>query len=45
MNYYNLLLYNAATTSAAFLFLSCYYKLLHVSLLMLQDSREDASLR
>ena len=45
VNYYNLLLYNVAATSAALLFLSCYYKLLVVSLLMPQDSREDASLR
>src|SRR3954466_992172 len=45
VNLYNLLLYNAAATFAALLLLSCYYKLLFVSLLMLQDSREDASLR
>ena len=44
-NYYNLLLYNAAATSVALLFLSCYYKLLVVSLLMLQDSSEYASLQ
>ena len=44
VNYYNLLLYNVAATSAALLFHSCYHKLLDVSSLMLQDSSEDASL-
>ena len=44
VNLYNLLLYNDAATSVALLFLSCYYKFLVVSLLMLHDSSEDASL-
>src|SRR3954465_10213185 len=44
VNYYNLLLYNAATTSATLL-LYALYKLLAISLLMLQDSSEYASLR
>ena len=44
VNLYNLLLYNAAATSAALL-LYALYELLVVSLLMLQDSSEDASLR
>ena len=42
--YYNLPLYNAAATSAALL-LPALYELLVVSLLMLQDSSEAASLR
>ena len=44
VNLYNLLLYNAATTSAALL-LYALYELLDVSLPMLQDSSEDANLR
>ena len=43
VNLYNLLLYNAATTSATSL-LYALYELLVVSLLMLQDSSEVASL-
>ena len=43
VNYYNLLSYNVAATSAALL-LYALYELLVVSLLMLQDSSEDASL-
>ena len=45
LNYYNLLLYIVAATSASMLFHSCYYKLLADSSPMLQDSSEDASLR
>ena len=44
VNLYNLLLYNAAATSVALL-LYALYELLVVSLLMLQQSREEASLR
>ena len=44
VNLYNLLLYNAAATSAALLIYAL-YEVLDVSLLMLQDSSEDASLR
>ena len=43
--YYNLLLYNAAATSAALLVPFLLYKLLADSSPMLQDSSEDASLR
>ena len=42
---YNLLLYNAAATSAALLLSFLLYKLLADSYPMLQDSSEDASLR
>ena len=45
VNIYNLLLYNAAITSAALLPLPLYIELLADSPLMLQDSSEDASLR
>ena len=44
VKYYNLLFYNAATTSAALLPYAL-YELLVVFRLMLQDSSEDASLR
>ena len=44
-DYYNLLLYNAATTSVALLPLLLYIELLADSPLMLQDSSEDASLQ
>ena len=45
VNIYNLLLYNAAATSAALLPLLLYIELLADSSPMLQDSWEDASLR